>query len=380
MEVDNQLRPACLGCSKLHACLSLLVLAVNFGLGQSTLMSDQSIPAILERIGQLAEHTKRIKPAENDLSLYEVRSTSQTTSPLTHEIGREGEVFQAQNPTENFSVSKAQFTALLHTIKQQENLEEKACLKQIVGPSEAASLNPPELGIVKSSVDLHFGAFWMWDKVGRILLQNRVPPPLDVGDVVKVLGVGSTVLQQEEYTVAAVHGTAIAVEKDGVYLDFPRDRLILTIGSKYISIADSVLRNEIKDLNEDDPSILQDMEEIFKIAAVREAFQKTQQTGDPRHLQNAMKASETFHFLSFVDAMRELPSIEATPLQKPGKGKYKPDPAETSSIYTSEAAVRESMQIYGSVRFSSNVRFVFRHYSPMREYLEENEERLVADE
>lgn len=58
-----------------------------------------------------------------------------------------------------------------------------------------------------------------------------VPPPLDVGDVVKVLGVGSTVLQQEEYTVAAVHGTAIAVEKDGVYLDFPRDRLILTIGS-----------------------------------------------------------------------------------------------------------------------------------------------------
>lgn len=44
--------------------------------------------------------------------------------------------------------------------------------------------------------------------------------------------------------------------------------------------------------------------------------------------------------LSFVDAMRELPSIEATPLQKPGKGKYKPDPAETSSIYTSEAAVR----------------------------------------
>lgn len=68
--------------------------------------------------------------------------------------------------------------------------------------------------------------------------------------------------------------------------------------SEYISIADSVLRNEIKDLNEDDPSILQDMEEIFKIAAVREAFQKTQQTGDPRHLQNAMKASETFHCMS----------------------------------------------------------------------------------
>lgn len=101
MEVDNQLRPASLGCRKIHACLSLLVLAVSFGLGQSKLMSDQSIPVILERIGQLPEHTERIKPAENGLSLYEVQSTSQTTSPLTQEVGREGEAFQAQNPTES---------------------------------------------------------------------------------------------------------------------------------------------------------------------------------------------------------------------------------------------------------------------------------------
>lgn len=27
--------------------------------------------------------------------------------------------------------------------------------------------------MVKSSVDLYFGAVWMWDKVARILLQSR---------------------------------------------------------------------------------------------------------------------------------------------------------------------------------------------------------------
>lgn len=38
--------------------------------------------------------------------------------------------------------------------------------------------------------------------------------------------------------------------------------------------------------------------------------------------------------------MRRLPGIQASPIVKPGKGQYKPDPAEMSDIYTSDSAVK----------------------------------------
>lgn len=63
--------------------------------------------------------------------------------------------------------------ALLDGIKQEEHLEKQSCLRGIVQSASAFFLNPAEFSIVKSSVDLQFGAMWMWDKVARILLQNR---------------------------------------------------------------------------------------------------------------------------------------------------------------------------------------------------------------
>lgn len=48
-------------------------------------------------------------------------------------------------------------------------------------------------------------------------------------------------------------------------------------------------------MSEEDPNLLADMEEIFELAGVGEAFQQTLRTGDPRYLLTAMKSSETFH-------------------------------------------------------------------------------------
>ncbi|CDJ34808.1 uncharacterized protein EMH_0092910 [Eimeria mitis] len=165
----------------------------------------------------------------------------------------------------------------------------------------------------------------MWDKVARVLLQDPevpnitkrfwsgIPPPVEVGDIVRVLETGSTIVQRGEYQVVGVQGDEYIVEKDGERTNVPRDRLLLTIKEKIC---------------------LEDMEEIFELAGVRDAFQKTLETGDPRYLQAAMKASESFH------SMRQLPGIKASPLQEPGKERRKPDPAEMSNIYTSDSAVK----------------------------------------
>ena len=56
-----------------------------------------------------------------------------------------------------------------------------------------------------------------------------------------------------------------------------------------------MLKNQLENLNEEDPNLLQDMEEIFELAGLREPFEKTIQTVDPRYLQTAMKSSEMFH-------------------------------------------------------------------------------------
>ncbi|CDI80239.1 hypothetical protein, conserved [Eimeria praecox] len=255
---------------------------------------------------------------------------------------------ELQNAKMCFRHFKKKIVALLDGINQEKYLEKQSCLKSIVHPSAPFFLNPPEFSIVKYSVDLQFGAAWMWDKVARILLQNTevpsiakrfwagVPPPVEVGDVVKVLEAGSTIVKRGEYTVVGVQGDECTVEKEGEKLNFPRDRLLLTIRKKYRYIADKVLTNEIGNLNEEDPNLVADMEEVFELAGVREAFQQTLQAGDPRYLQTAMKNSETFHY-----AMRQLPGIKASPIQKPGKGGPKPDPAEMSSMYTSESAVKD---------------------------------------
>lgn len=60
-------------------------------------------------------------------------------------------------------------------------------------------------------------------------LNTGVPPPVEVGDVVKVLEDGSTIVQSGEYTVVGVQGDECSVEKDGERINIPRDRLILTI-------------------------------------------------------------------------------------------------------------------------------------------------------
>lgn len=78
-------------------------------------------------------------------------------------------------------------------------------------------------------------------------------------------------------------------------------------------IVDKVLRNELKQMNEDDPSLFADMEEAFKAAGIREAFELSQNKGDPRHLIAAMKASETFHCTFRFTCYRPLPLFFAFP-------------------------------------------------------------------
>lgn len=56
-----------------------------------------------------------------------------------------------------------------------------------------------------------------------------VPPPLEVGDAVKVLVSGSTIAQLGEYTVVGVQGEECVVEKEGEKMNLPCDRLVLTI-------------------------------------------------------------------------------------------------------------------------------------------------------
>lgn len=63
----------------------------------------------------------------------------------------------------------------------------------------------------------------------------------------------------------------------------------------YVVIADKVLRNELKGMVDNDPSLLADIEEICRHTGVLEAFQKTKKNGDPRYLLEAMKTSEAFH-------------------------------------------------------------------------------------
>ena len=65
-------------------------------------------------------------------------------------------------------------------------------------------------------------------------------------------------------------------------------------------IADKVLRNELKTLGEYDPSLLEELEDVFNVQATREAFRRSQESGDPRQLLDAMTMSEQFHCRSNV--------------------------------------------------------------------------------
>ncbi|XP_026189752.1 uncharacterized protein LOC34619083 [Cyclospora cayetanensis] len=281
---------------------------------------DESVSLLEARVGEAAE------PQNNGVSEGPEQHETQTHSVN----GSCEDIFKKFE--EDFNANKHQFNTMLETMKNDHSLEEKSCLKTVVHP-EGSFLNDPELSTVKSSVELHFGAIWMWDKIARILLKSRIPPPLGIGDTVKLLQDGSTIMMRGEYTVTGVQNDEVSIEKEGERLTVPRDRLILTIQDRHVMIADKVLRNEIKNLNEDDPSLLEDMEEVFRLAGITEAFRKTQRTNDPRHLQSAMRASELFH-------CTELPGIEARQIQKPSKRIYKPDPSELSSIYTARAAVQ----------------------------------------
>ncbi|OEH79913.1 hypothetical protein cyc_02194 [Cyclospora cayetanensis] len=258
---------------------------------------DESVSLLEARVGEAAE------PQNNGVSEGPEQHETQTHSVN----GSCEDIFKKFE--EDFNANKHQFNTMLETMKNDHSLEEKSCLKTVVHP-EGSFLNDPELSTVKSSVELHFGAIWMWDKIARILLKSRIPPPLGIGDTVKLLQDGSTIMMRGEYTVTGVQNDEVSIEKEGERLTVPRDRLILTIQDRHVMIADKVLRNEIKNLNEDDPSLLEDMEEVFRLAGITEAFRKTQRTNDPRHLQSAMRASELFHSYELLQLIRGYTALE----------------------------------------------------------------------
>ncbi|KAL8432976.1 hypothetical protein Efla_001184 [Eimeria flavescens] len=237
----------------------------------------------------------------------------------------------------DFESNFSDFTKLLQSMKQHDRLGARNCLSGM----EHLHLNPSELSTVKESVDLHFGAIWLWNKIAENLLKDRVPPPILPGDTVKVLESGTTLIGKEEYTVASVHpGDQYVIKFTGEQLMVPRDRLLLTISAKNIAIADRVLRNELADMADDDPSLLADIEEVFKASGLRRDYENSQQKKDVRFLLAAMKQSDTFHFLNFLNAIRQLPGIQANPIASQVTGKYKDDPAKMSNIYTATDAVK----------------------------------------
>ncbi|CDJ51825.1 hypothetical protein, conserved [Eimeria brunetti] len=320
------------GNSHFHIYLFLfLVFTGNSALGRSNLTSDH--PITITQKGQELSPQRfggvslvSISSSEDDL-LNETRATGQPvdSSSSYDAVGVDSPQLPKRNA--NFDVNRRHIAALLDGIRDEEHLKEQRCLKSIVHPSAAIFLNPSELSVVKSSVNLHFGAIWMWNKVAQTLLQNPdvpdiskrfwsgVPPPVEVGDVVKVMEAGSTIVQSGEYTIVGIQGDECIVEKEGERVKVSRDRVLLTVKEKYRNIADKVLRNELKSLGEEDPDLLADMEETFELAGVGDAFRKASDTGDPRYLQTAMKTSEVFHSYEILQLIRAYTALEGcTPL------------------------------------------------------------------
>lgn len=64
-----------------------------------------------------------------------------------------------------------------------------------------------------------------------IVADTGVPPPILIGDTVKLLESGSTIISPLEYTVVAAHGNEFVIADEGEQINVPRDRLLLTIGS-----------------------------------------------------------------------------------------------------------------------------------------------------
>ncbi|KAL8270280.1 hypothetical protein Esti_005796 [Eimeria stiedai] len=250
---------------------------------------------------------------------------------------------------EDFAGNSATFTEKLGYIKQPERLGAQNCLRGIAN----AYLNPPEISIVKESVDLHFGAIWLWNKIATYLLTDRdvpaiskrffsgVPPPIYPGDTVKLFESETTILHKKEYLVASVQpDNHVDITSGGDIMTVPRERLLLTISAKHVGIADRALKNELVDMADDDPSLLADIEEVFKATGIGENYEQSQRSKDPRFLLAAMKKSETFHFLNFVNAIRELPGMETRRIQSRPSGLYKDDPSKMSTIYTATDAVK----------------------------------------
>ncbi|KAL8433279.1 hypothetical protein ACSSS7_004064 [Eimeria intestinalis] len=214
---------------------------------------------------------------------------------------------------EDFAGNSAVFTRELDHLKQPEPLGARNCLKSTADPH----LNPPEISIVKESVDLHFGAIWLWNKIAAYLLKERdvppiskrffsgVPPPINPGDTVKLFESGTTILGKKEYLVASVQPDGeVDIKSGGEKLTVPREQLLLTISAKHVAIADRALKNELAGMADDDPSLLADIEEVFKAAGIGEGYEQSQRANDPRFLLAAMKKSETFHSYELLQMIR----------------------------------------------------------------------------
>lgn len=74
----------------------------------------------------------------------------------------------------DFKSTQKEFVGLLERLTKDELLQERHCLKGIFDDSKAALFNPSEVTVVKESVELHFGAVWLWDNIAQLISNQRM--------------------------------------------------------------------------------------------------------------------------------------------------------------------------------------------------------------
>ncbi|KAL8447010.1 hypothetical protein Emag_004482 [Eimeria magna] len=275
----------------------------NLGLVHSDLVLGPSPAALPKGLNRLPESLHKAlfedPPINEQASLLEVRRHLEhgpSMSPIFTQLEDSVAVPTTRCCADvvnafkkDFAGDSAAFTKKLTQLKQPERLGVRNCLRSIAD----SHLSTPEISIVKESVDLHFGAVWLWTKIATYLVTASDVP---------------------------------AISK--------------RFFSEHVAIADRALKNELADMADDDPSLLADIEDVFKAAGIVESYEQSQRSKDPRFLLAAMKKSEAFHFLNFVNAIRELPGMETRGIKSRPSGLYKDDPSKMSTIYTASDAIK----------------------------------------
>lgn len=73
----------------------------------------------------------------------------------------------------DFLDNKSIFEQFITHIQEDEELRERKCLRHIISINGRDYRDHPEVALIKESVELHFGAIWMWNNIAQDLVRDR---------------------------------------------------------------------------------------------------------------------------------------------------------------------------------------------------------------